>query len=99
MQVRAGFQDWVVSQVHVTFIEMKVGNSFRFFIDRQAGPCAAGSPLLFDARFYDPSLQPDMVKTVYAAVLATKLSGQTLDVFGDNTPVSGNCIVGIVNSH
>lgn len=97
--LRAGSQDWGVGSVHVTYIEMKVGNSFRFTVDQPAGPCAANSWLIFDGRFYDPSVQADMVKTVYATVLATKLSGQTLDIYGDNTPTSGGCVVGIVNSH
>ncbi len=39
-----------------------------------------------------------MVKTVYATVLATKLSGQTLHITGDNTVTSAGCVVGIVDS-
>lgn len=99
LPLNAGSQDWFVDGVHVTYIEMKVGNSFRFEVDKPAGPCAANTFLIFDARFYDPTVQADMVKSVYATVLATKLSGQTLWISGDNTPVTGGCVLGIVNSH
>jgi hypothetical protein len=95
--LNAGVQDWG-STAHVKTIEMKVGNGFRFTVDQATGPCSAGTWLVFDGRFYDPSVQADMVKTVYGTVLAAKLSGQRLDLFGDNTPLSnGNCVVGIVN--
>lgn len=99
LPLNAGSQDWAVDGVHVTYIEMKVGNSFRFMVDKPAGPCAANAFLIFDARFYDSTVQADMVKSVYATVLATKLSGQTLWISGDNTPVTGGCVLGIVNSH
>jgi hypothetical protein len=95
----AGYQDWAVDGAHVTYIEMKVGNSFRFIVDKPAGPCTGGGWLIFDGRFFDPSVQADMVKTVYATVLASKLSGQTLWISGDNTPTPGGCVLGIVNSH
>lgn len=98
MPVSAGPSDWSAPRVHVTYIEMKVGNGFRFMVDQQAGPCAPNTMLLFDARFFDPSTQADMVKTVYATVLATKLSGQTLHITGDNTVTSAGCVVGIVDS-
>lgn len=52
----------------------------------------------FDARFYDPTLRSQMVKEVYAVVLAAKLSGQGLQLLGDNTPEAGGCVVGIVNA-
>ena len=94
----AGVQDWSIGGAHVTYIEMKVGNGFRFSVDKQAGPCAANTWLIFDGRFYDSSLRADMVKTVYATILASKLSGQTLVLLGDNTPEVGGCVVGIVNS-
>lgn len=98
LPANAGVEDWGSTGVHVRTIEMKVGNGFRFSVDQATGPCSAGTWLVFDGRFYDPSLQADMVKTVYATVLAAKLSGQRLDLFGDNTPLSnGNCVVGIVN--
>lgn len=96
---KAGIADWWANGVHVTFIEMKVGNNFRFMVDKPAGPCAANTFLVFDARFFDSSVQADTVKTVYATILASKLTGQTLDISGDNTPVTGGCVVGMVNSH
>jgi hypothetical protein len=100
MPVSAGPSDWSSDGVHVTYIEMKVGNAFRFMVDQQAGPCAPNTMLIFDARFFDPTVQADMVKTVYATVLATKLSDQKLHITGDNTPGPGGvCVVGIVDSH
>lgn len=99
----AGPSDWNV-RAHVTYVDLAQGlDGFRFVMDNATPPCTGGNGwFLFDARFETNSSTPqadrrEIIKRAWAGVLAVKLSGQTLSVWGDITPdSSGNCVVAYI---
>lgn len=93
----AGPTDWNVT-AHITDLEATyMPASIVFEIDQNAGTasqCTANSFL----EYIPPNT--DNAKAVYALLLASKLSGQTVVLFGSNTPNgNGHCQVNFVHAH
>jgi len=85
----AGPTDWEVT-AHVRIVEgTYMPNSITFQIDQNAGSaaqCVAGKWL----EYFGPSA--DNSKAIYALLLSSKLAGQTVTLFGSNTPApDGTC--------
>lgn len=93
----AGPTDWNVT-ANLTVVEgTYMPTSITFQIDQNAGTalqCAAGNFLEYVGTNADNS------KAIYALLLSSKLAGQTVTLFGSNTPlVDGNCQVNFVWAH
>ena len=88
--------DWNVIGVHVTVVEgTYVPNQVTFQSDANGGAsCPAGTWLTYKAtQGTDAQTQQANVKAVYALLLAAKLSGNTVNLFGKNA----GCIVNFVH--
>jgi hypothetical protein len=96
----AGSTDWNVN-AHVTVVEgTYMPNSITFQLDTTAGPCSAGSWLEYDGQGSDTPTQQANAKSIYALLLASKLSGQSVTLYGSNTLNSnGFCVVSHVWAH
>jgi hypothetical protein len=93
--------DWTVSSAHVTLVEASyMPSAVYFYVDAQAGPCAAGSYLQYVGQGPDQATKQANAKAVFALLLAAKLSGQTVQIDGSNTIPSGfpACVVQFVKS-
>lgn len=101
---KAGISDWGVT-AHVTYLEPDNLDEFRFKLDVPSGCPGGNGWYLFDARFWSNASTPqadrrEIIKRYFTVVMAAKLSGQSVDVYGDNTPdSSSNCVIGFVNLH
>ena len=99
---RAGVADWGIV-AHVTYIEPDNLDEFRFRLDVPSACTGGNGWYLFDARFLVTPTTPqadtrDIIKRFFAVVLAAKLSGQTVAVYGQQAADgSGECVVGFVN--
>lgn len=87
--------DWQLSGVHVTAIEATyMPTAVLFTIDSNAGSCGAGSWLKWNTIDADAPTAQANNKAVYALLLASKLSGSTVRVFGSNA----GCLVKFIYS-
>jgi hypothetical protein len=77
--------DWVVTGVHVTWVEATYMPSIvAFGIDAPAGSCGTGAMLKWNGTGPDPASRQANANAVYSMVIAAKLSGETLSVYGLN---------------
>jgi len=87
--------DWAVSGVHVTAIEATyMPSAVLFTVDTNAGSCGAGTWLKWNGIDADQATAHANNKAVYALLLASKLSGSTVRVFGSNS----GCLVKFIYS-
>jgi len=102
--VMANPDDWVVT-AHVTTVEgTNVPMLVNFALDQNGGTttqCAAGHWINYHpyaGAGTDTTSQQQNVKAVYALLLAARLSGQTVTIYGTNTPDAslGRCVASYV---
>lgn len=102
--VMANPDDWVVT-AHVTAVEgTNVPHLANFALDQNGGStsqCVRGSWINYypyPGAGTDTASQQQNVKAVYALLLAAKLSGQTVTIYGTNTPDpnGGRCVASYV---
>lgn len=87
--------DWQISSVHVTAIEATyMPTAVLFTIDANAGSCGAGSWLKWNTIDADQATAQANNKAIYALLLASKLSGSTVRLFGSNS----GCLVKFIYS-
>ena len=87
--------DWQISNAHVTSIEATyMPTAVLFTVDVNAGSCAAGSWLKWSGIEADQATAQANNKAIYALLLASKLSGATVRMFGSNS----GCLVKFVYS-
>lgn len=80
--------DWDVI-AHVTQVEPSyVPNNLVFAIDKNAGSCAVGPWLFFNGVSASNNL-PENVKAMYVGLLAAMMSGNAIEVYGNNS----GCVV------
>jgi len=78
--------DWQISSVHITAIEATyMPTAVLFAVDANAGSCGAGTWLKWNGIDADQATAQANNKAVYALLLASKLSGATVKVFGSNS--------------
>lgn len=102
--VMANPDDWVVT-AHVTAVEgTNVPNLVNFALDQNGGStsqCVSGRWINYHpyaGAGTDTTSQQQNVKAVYALLLAAKLTGQTVTIYGTNTPDpnGGRCVASYV---
>jgi hypothetical protein len=77
--------DWNGLGVHITVVEPTyIPDRITFQADATLGPCPAGSWLTWKGQGADAVAKQSNVEAVYALLLAAKLSGITVNLFGDN---------------
>jgi len=82
--------DWNVQGVHVIVVEPTyIPRSVSFQIDTAAGACPAGTWLSWPAQGSDPQSQEANVAAVYATLLAAKVTGKTINLYGMNAGCIG----------
>ena len=87
--------DWQISNVHVTAIEATyMPTAVLFTVDANAGSCAAGTWLKWNGIDADQATAQANNKAIYALLLASKLSGATVRLFGSNS----GCLVKFIYS-
>jgi hypothetical protein len=87
--------DWQISSVHVTAIEATyMPTAVLFTVDANAGSCGAGNWLKWSGIDADQETAQANNKAVYALLLASKLSGSTVRLFGSNS----GCLVKFIYS-
>jgi hypothetical protein len=97
--------DWDVIGVHITVVEgTYMPGAISFQTDVAVGTtCPAGSWLIWNGLGPDAQTQQANAKSVYALLLAAKLSGKTVNLFGNNKapvgpPTNANtCLVTFVH--
>jgi len=99
--VMANPDDWVVTARVTTVEGTNVPMLVNFALDQNGGTttqCVAGHWINYHpyaGAGTDTTSQQQNVKAVYALLLAARLSGQTVTVYGTNTPDSngsGRCV-------
>lgn len=87
--------DWSASGAHVTVLEASyMPSSITFAVDASMdASCPAGSWLTYRGQGPDAASQLENIKAVYAMLLGAKLSGQTLDLYGNDA----GCLVTYVH--
>lgn len=102
--VMANPDDWVVT-ARVTAVEgTNVPALVNFALDKNGGTttqCTAGSWINYHpyaGAGTDTTSQQQNVKSVYALLLSARLSGQTVTIYGTNTPDGngGRCVASYV---
>jgi hypothetical protein len=79
---------------HVTLVSGHDGPNILYFqIDQPIDSCAAGTYLQFTGGSTDQATNQARIRAVYALLLAAKLSGQTVDVYGTGSPGGNFCTV------
>jgi len=87
--------DWQASGAHVTVLEASyMPSSITFAVDASMdSSCPAGAWLTYRVQGPDTASQLENIKAVYAMLLGAKLSGQTLDIYGNDA----GCLVTYVH--
>ena len=87
--------DWQISNVHITAIEATyMPTAVLFTVDTNAGACGAGTWLKWNGIDADQATAQANNKAIYALLLASKLSGSTMRLFGSNA----GCLVKFIYS-
>ena len=87
--------DWQISGVHITAIEATyMPTAVLFTIDTNAGSCGTGSWLKWNTIDADQATAQANNKAIYALLLASKLGGSTVRLFGSNP----GCLVKFIYS-
>jgi hypothetical protein len=87
--------DWEISGVHITAIEATyMPSTLVFTVDANAGSCGVGARLTWSSSAPDQATMQANHKAIYALLLASKLSGSTVRMFGSNS----GCLLKFIHS-
>ena len=77
--------DWAIQSAHVVHIEATyVPTVIPFNVDKAGGSCVAGATLKFTGQGADTPTAQANTKAIYALLLAARLTGTPVDLYGNN---------------
>ena len=81
--------DWAIQSAHVVHIEGTcVPTVIPFNVDKAGGSCGAGATLRFTGQGADTPTAQANTKAIYALLLAARLTGTPVDLYGNNSDCS-----------
>lgn len=85
--------DWAITGAHIVHIEATyMPTTIPFNVDKAGGSCTAGATLTYTGHGADTTTAQANTKAIYALLLAARVSGTPVDLYGDNS----NCTVNFV---